>query len=178
MSSPIIYFGVMINNERCKPESKKMNIVFDLDETLVVTKRKNKCDDLNLSNKPKYFVSSDQKRYIWPRPYLKSVLFSLSHISNIYLFTKATKEYTDDICDQLKINHFFKNKFYKNDFDNGKNLNILKKNPDLSILVDNLKSNSVLDQNFYHIPEYEPSNTTDTELLVFLYQVILKICVK
>ncbi len=159
------------------PESKKLNLVFDLDDTLIVTKKKSKMDRSNLSNKMKHVESSDGKYYIWPRPYISPVLHCLSYFTNLHLFTRATKPYTDDICNKIKINEYFKTKLYREDCDNfGKNLTKINSDTSRSLLIDNLNNNRVDEQNFYHMPEFEASNKNDTELLKFLCH-ILKKCV-
>lgn len=159
-----------------KSNTDKLNIAFDLDDTLIISKRKTKADKSNLSNKENFYVSTDEKYYIWVRPYTVPVLHCLSYFTNMYLFTKASEDYANDICKITGIDKYFKKKLYKNMCNNeGKNLEKIGCDIKKTILVDNLYTNRFNNQNFYHIPEYEASNKNDIEMIKLLFHVIKKI---
>lgn len=174
---PCVYFGSKLYNIHKKPDNEKFNIVFDLDDTLVITNKKYRMDKTNLSNKGKYMVTSDKKYYVWPRPFVVPVLSCLSCFANLHLFTRATNDYADNVCDLIGIGQYLKIKLYREECEKGgkdltKISNINNTDPNKSILVDNLSNNKVGDQHFYHITEFEASNKYDTELLSLLYHML------
>ena len=170
------YTGITLHALYKKPESDKLNIVFDLDETLITSKKKSKMEKSNLENKGPFIVTNDNNYYVWPRPFVVPVVHYLSYFANVYVFTRATKDYTDDICQKVGIDKYIKGYFYRDQCDKkGKNLTKINVDINKSILIDNLSHNKFDDQHFYHIPEYEPSNLFDIELLKVLCHITKRI---
>lgn len=164
--------GSKLYLESQKPKSEKINIVFDLDETLVVTKYKKKHERTNSINKPKPLLSSNNY-YIWIRPYVHTTLYVLSQFANLHLFTRGTQDYADDVCKLTGIDHYFDSKLYREHCEkHGKDLLKISHNLTKSVLVDNLLTNKLDGQNFYHIPDYEASNKLDTEMLKLMWHFI------
>lgn len=80
-----------INHKSKQDSAKKLNIIFDLDETIIHT---DKITNYNNINK-KYILSPEPleimgNRKIWIRPYVYNVIPILSKFNNLFLFTKAT----------------------------------------------------------------------------------------
>ncbi len=92
--------------------AKKLNIIFDLDNTLIMSLEKRKYFNLTHSHKPDLYL---KHRVIWIRPWVRQVLWLLDKFTNLYLFTKADKEYADEILTQSGLDKFFKACKYKPD---------------------------------------------------------------
>jgi hypothetical protein len=98
---------------------KKLNLIFDLDNTLIISMEINKYNNMNISHKPEitYLKSSSTSntRVVWIRPMLRFVLYLLNKITNIYLYTRSEKRYAKCVLKNLKIDHYFINCKYKED---------------------------------------------------------------
>jgi TFIIF-interacting CTD phosphatase-like protein len=155
---------------------KNINIVLDMDETLLHTCRKDKFFDHNNSNTNKKFVESET-HIIFTRPFLNSFLFLTSKIGNIYLMTKGTKKYAESVITTLQIDKYFIEKKYREDLTSDcKDLKILLSNTELSnsILVDDKKSNQCINQELYHIPKYNMYVKYDFELVKLFFYLLYK----
>ena len=91
---------------------KRLNIIFDLDNTLIMSLDKTKYVRMNNSHKPDIDLST---RVVWLRPWVHQVLWIMNKFCNIYLFTKAEKYYADTILSGFGIEHYFKSCKYKQD---------------------------------------------------------------
>jgi len=101
--------------------SKPLNIVFDLDNTLIMSLDKQKFEHMNITHKPTIYLSN---RVIWIRPFVIPVLYVLSKFCKLYLFTKAKQSYADQIIKhkQLGIAQYFIDCKYKLDCINHKDI--------------------------------------------------------
>ena len=146
--------------------SNKLNIVLDLDETIIHSDKVANTLNYNDKNiiKPdiKRIQISTSERQIWIRPFVKTLLPVLAQFNNLYLFTKATKPYADTILEETKLDKYFKERKYRDSCektckDLNKFMNNIEKlnfNTSLWVLVDDKLSNKCGQQNFYHIPRF------------------------
>jgi hypothetical protein len=93
-------------------KTKPLNIVFDLDNTLIMSLDKKRYEHMRISHIPHIQMIT---RVVWIRPWVKPVLYILSKFTKLYLFTRADKIYTDLILEQAKIDSYFIDKKYKSD---------------------------------------------------------------
>jgi len=100
-------------------KTKRLNLIFDLDNTLIMSMEINKYNSMNISHKPEitYLKSSSSSnvRVVWVRPMLRIVLYLLNKITNIYLYTRSEKYYAKCVLKNLKIDKYFINCKYKED---------------------------------------------------------------
>lgn len=147
-----------------KSSSSKLNIVFDLDETIAHTDKQHNLDNFNKSNisKPDInglsYMSTANKisfRVVWIRPGVNLLLPIIAQFNNLYLFTKATKPYADEILTRTDLDKYFIDKKYRDEC-HGTCKDLKKFNIDInkSILIDDKLSNRCGIQNFYHIPRF------------------------
>lgn len=158
-------------------EKDKLNLVFDIDSTIIYTKKKKMVENVNnnFMKQPNYIFESDYQDNIywtWRRPFSKFVLTYLSKFNNMYIFTASSQNYADPILNNLFENINFKQKLYKDDVENniddkeGKNLDKFKFDNNNSILIDDNKSNHInKNNNFYHIYPYSYLNKYDYEMI-------------
>lgn len=162
-------------------QKNKLNIIFDLDETIIHTDKLVNYNNLNKSNitTPSYYeIYSNRK--IWIRPYVQTIIPILAKFNNLYLFTKATEPYTNDILIKTNFDKYFIEKKYRTDCENTcKNINKfleLVHNEKNTILVDDKITNKCDGQNFYHIPKFNYFVKNDIEILkLFCYILWLNI---
>lgn len=135
--------------------NKKLNIIFDLDETLIYTDKIINYSNSNVENmlKPEpYEITSNRK--IWIRTGVVYLVPILAKFNNLYLFTKASEPYTLDILTKTNLNKYFLNKKYREDCKNTcKDLNKFGLEG-YSLLIDDKIRNQCGKQNFYHIPKF------------------------
>lgn len=166
LGTPIITIYGLYSYIQSKSKSKqKLNIVFDLDETLIHTEKNINCLNSNNSNtlKPQSYDITFNKK-IWIRPGLYIVIPILAKFNNLYLFTKATEPYTMDILEKTNLNKYFVDKKFREDC-KGTCKDVNKFNLDgYSLLVDDKISNKCGKQNFYHIPKFNCWTKYDTEI--------------
>lgn len=177
-----LYTYIEIKSKSNKLESR-LNIIFDLDETLIYTDKINNYNNYNNKNllEPESFdILSNRK--IWIRPWIYPIIPILSKFNNLYLFTKATEPYTIDILYKTNLDKYFIEKKFRNDCKNTcKDINkfISIKNSDKiinSLLVDDKISNKCENQSFYHIPKFNYFIKYDYELVkLFTYIIWLNI---
>lgn len=168
-----------------KSKSKsKINIIFDLDETIIHTETKNRYNDYNKKNisKPNInietiLLETNRERIIWIRPFVKLLLPIICKYNNIYLFTKAQKKYTDMVLEKTELDRYFKEKKYRDECNNTcKDLSKFNIDLEKSILIDDKLSNRCDTQNFYHIPRYNCYVKNDFEFInIFFYVLWLNI---
>jgi hypothetical protein len=92
--------------------SKKLNVIFDLDNTLIMSLEKKKYTNIVHSHKPDLIL---ENRVVWIRPWVRPVIFVLDKFTNLYLFTRAEKRYADEILKMSGLVHYFKTCKYKPD---------------------------------------------------------------
>lgn len=148
-------------------KSEKINLVFDLDHTLIRSKSSEQLEYLNIK-KPAFYIMNNEY-CVWTRPYYR-ILNWLNKITNLHLFTAATQDYADEIVDNM-YDDIFKTRLYRESCPEYKDLSLIHDN---SILVDDKSYNQYNNQKFYHIKQYDINNHYDIELLkLFIY--VLKI---
>lgn len=168
LGTPIITISGLYLYIQFKSKSKskpKLNIIFDLDETLIHTEKITNCLNSNNSNtlKPKpYEITSNRK--IWIRTGVFPIIPILAQFNNLYLFTKATEPYTLDILEKTDLNKYFLDKKFREDC-KGTCKDVNKFNLEgYSLLVDDKISNQCGKQNFYHIPKFNCWTKYDVEI--------------
>lgn len=137
----------------------KLNIIFDLDETIIHT---DKIINYNNMNKKNILIPEPLEiigqRKIWIRPFVYNVISILSKFNNLFLFTKATEPYTNDILIKTNLNQYFIDKKYRDDCKDICKIflkfNLSFMNSKNTLLVDDKYSNKCDGQNFYHIPKF------------------------
>lgn len=102
-----LYYNKKINS------TQKLNIVFDMDETLIKTVKKINVDQKKITNE---YFEYDNNTITVIRPFSLVAVKLISKFNNIYLFTKGKKEYALRIVNELK-NHDveFKKCIYRED---------------------------------------------------------------
>lgn len=171
-----------------KKSSSKLNIVFDLDETIIHTDKQHNLDNFNKSNISKQdivgltYTSSTNTistRVVWIRPGVNLLLPIIAQFNNIYLFTKATKPYADEILSRTNLDKYFKGKKYRDECTGTcicKDLEKFNFDSNKSILIDDKLSNRCGKQNFYHIPRFNSYVKYDYEFVkLFGYIIWLNI---
>jgi hypothetical protein len=100
---------------------KPLNIVFDLDNTLIMSLDKKKFEYMSVGHNPTIYLKN---RVVWVRPFVIPVLYILSKFCKLYLFTKAKQDYADQIIkhEKLGIAKYFINCKYKLDCTNYKDV--------------------------------------------------------
>ena len=163
-------------------DQKKINLILDLDETLVHTKLQ-KLMNQNFDSFKKYSteIDTENNHYkVWKRPYTDFMFFVLKPFCNFYMYTSATQDYADKIIANMDWDKHFKNKMYKDDeYTQMKckpmNKVILDEDKELrTILVDDRNFNHCLTCNskFIHIKPYSLYNNYDKEMLIFPLKII------
>ena len=134
----------------------RINLIFDLDETLINAKRSKNIQKYNMSGLSKHhhiYISKDDETYephelvketkiiskqksylVWKRPFLNLVFLILSKYNNLYLLTRGGNEYATNICDGIGISDYFIEKKFRSDIlsyneknnSNGKNLKMFE----------------------------------------------------
>jgi hypothetical protein len=178
IASPFVTIGTYTSYRSLLPKEKKhLHIVFDLDHTLVHTEKKSHFDQLNAKHirKPDT-VYHDY--YVWKRPFLVPVIWTLSQFTTLHLMTRASGHYANEICYDLGIGKFFRTLIAReNKISNGicKDVTTVDKSidPHNIILVDDLKYNCCTGQNLYHIPPYYVFSSCDLELVKFYFYVLM-----
>lgn len=179
-------FGTYCYIKIKKNSSNKLNIIFDLDETIIHTDKKNNFDNYNHSNILKEDIDEVVQmdglkqtiRKIWIRPFVKIFIPIISEFNNIYLFTKATKPYADLILEKCNLNKYFIDKKYRDDCKGCcKDLSKFNINLEKSILIDDKLSNNCPGQKIYHIPRFNYYVKNDFEIIK-LFGFILWINIK
>ncbi len=170
-------FGIFSLYPIYKFNSKeKINIVLDMDETLLFAYKKEKFHQIRKSNIYGKPIESE-KYIIFERPFLKSFLYLTSKFANLHLMTRGKKSYADPILKSLKIEDYFVQKKYGEDITmNCKDMKMLFNDVGLSksILIDDLSFNQCTNQNFYHIPKYTMFNKGDWELVKLFFYLIFR----
>jgi TFIIF-interacting CTD phosphatase-like protein len=156
---------------------EKLNIVFDLDDTLICTKHKYM--GLYIDSEPYTTIKIENYEFIvFRRPFAYHILKLLSKFNDIHLFTAAKQEYADLVIDSCFGDIIFKQKLYRQhclltDFANIKDLNLITGTR--KILIDDMRGNHITGQNsFYHIPKYKVHNGYDMEMIKLFFYVVWK----
>lgn len=91
---------------------QKLNIIFDLDNTLIMSLETRKYLRMKTQHKPNLFITN---HVVWLRPWVREVLWLMNKFCNLYLFTRADKIYADDILLGFGIKDYFKTCKYRFD---------------------------------------------------------------
>ena len=134
---------------------KKFCLVLDIDETITHTLKLPFGD------------------YFLVRPGVKEFLEEMVKYYEIVIFTSSPKSYADNILDKIDINNeYFSYRLYRKHviYENGnsvKKLNMIGRDLNKIVFVDNLKSNAKYNpNNLYHIKTWM-SDITDNQLTIF-----------
>ena len=179
LSLPLISPFLFITYKSFLPENKKLNLVFDLDNTLICSTKYERIKNTKIYKQDYVYDdnydSEDKKYYVWKRPYSYQIVKFLSLFNNLHLYTRVKKNYADNILENIFPKIEFKNKLYREDMvNNGKDLDKIKGNDDMKIIFDDKKNNYVnKNNNFYHIRYYGYSNNNDKELFNVMFFVIV-----
>lgn len=166
------------NHLKSLPVDQKINIVFDLDHTIIRSKHTDNLSDLNLNGNNPTFTILDDTYSVWTRPY-SGVIKQLAKIANLHVFTSADDDYANEIINKMYGKRLF-NKiltFETWEEDESKNLLKVSDSKNTILVDDKLYNNYSKDQLFYHIPQFEIQNRHDKELLK-LYVYILVMYIK
>lgn len=140
-----------------KKSQSKLNIILDLDETIIHTDKINNIENYNRTNisNTETIIIPSTNRVVWIRPFVRTLLPIMSEFNNLYLFTKATKPYADTVLEKSDLDKYFMIKKYRDECHGTckdiTKFNILVEN---SILIDDKIANRCDGQNFYHIPRF------------------------
>lgn len=162
------------------PSDKKLNLIFDLDSTLIYASKYKKFQHINKNKIPSAEFSLDrddesEQYHVWIRPFCRPCLMFLSSFNNVYLFTKATEDYTTKICTIADIDKYFISKhFAERSYNVCKNLDLILPNisNNMKLLIDDNKINNCHNQNIYHISNYNFYRKYDYELLSLCFYII------
>lgn len=172
--------GIYWNHLVKIPKNEKLDVVFDIDETLIKSLKNDVYKELNLQSINYKFSILNNGYYIWIRPYHK-VLLLMNMVTNLHIFTAATQPYSDEILNNVYGKEFFEKRLYRKEWEDCnkcKDLTMINPNLNNVILVDDkLYNNCSKEQLFYHIPPYGITNKSDRELLKF-FGYILILCIK
>ena len=123
----LIHPTIALLSNYLKKNKKKINLIFDLDNTLIISMEKNKYSNLNISHKPTILnlksTIMSTTRVVWARPMVSTVLYLLDKFTNMYLYTHAEKTYADNILLQLNIDEYFIDCRYREDNIDTKDIN-------------------------------------------------------
>jgi TFIIF-interacting CTD phosphatase-like protein len=183
----------------CMDDSKKINLVLDLDETLFFTKKTNLLNqNLAKFNSPDVVIidtdtddTSPNKDYaVWKRPHSDLMFRALGPFCNFYVYTSATQSYADPIIKSLGWGNHFKNCRYRDeDYHLCKCKDVTKvvneeDREKRTILVDDRNFNYCVGKRssndnrevaeFNHIPPYTFHVKNDRELLKLVGSIIWK----
>ena len=158
--------------------SSKKHIVFDLDETLILSEDIDYISNINNRKYRTPFMQlkfedikedvkeDNEEYYVYKRPYATFCLSGLSSLATLHIFTSSNKEYCHPILEKGFGNMYFDSITCYEDYnsDNGKDISVISAD---AILVDDKLYNNVYSQKFYHIPPYK-GDILDIELLKFM----------
>lgn len=180
-------FGSYIHCLSQRPHDKKLNIVFDLDKTLIKAQQVDEdgqTDYEYVSCKPDVVFydtnphdldpndpNVDQKllhetvKYLsYERPGVHFVLSFLKLFNNLYMFTHATEWYTNQVIEGHNFNSYFQRVIAREENDKlTGDPEQLSKNLDYitnnpkRILISDKTYDQHEDQSFYHIRAYSPA---------------------
>lgn len=175
---PIVTMSGFIAYKSKIPKKDQLHIVFDLDHTLIHAERISKFNNIKTTHirKPD---GEGKKYFIWKRPFLVPILWSLSKFNNLHLMTRSTKDYSSEICTILDIDKYFTKKYVRGDPENGemcKDVSTIDADKHINkfLLVDDLKSNCCSGQKFYHIPQYLSTSQYDIALLKLYFYILFR----
>jgi TFIIF-interacting CTD phosphatase-like protein len=174
-------FSTFICYKATRPADQKLNLVFDMDHTLLHGVNMKKLNDEIGYRLPYTYVQSPEdtkaKYALWKRPFVKPVIHFLSIFNNVHLFTRATKDYADLFCQSLDIDKFFVSKHYRSSLNAGaKDMSIINNKRDMCVLIDNKKFNQYQDQHFYHASTYDFNKQFDIGMIeILLYAIKINI---
>lgn len=148
-------------------------IAFDLDGTLIHSMVN--INNYNLNKFRKYdfsFRLDNDEYYTWIRPHTQLILPQLSEHFKLYVFTKASRRYADQVILQLfGKTDIFSGRFYRDSFFVHESKNVKLITSEKIVLVDDNLTNRSGEDNeiFYHIPPYNFFSEKDSELAEFLF---------
>lgn len=160
-------------------KKKNMNLVFDLDNTLISSEKNTSYMQHNTMNYKDPHLTLPHYM-VWKRPYSEVTLYILSKFYNIHIYTAATEEYALDILEgcypSLEYNSLYSRKEW-HEANKVKDMKIFNSDPSNYLLIDDKLSNHVEGQSFYHIPpyyHYNNINSYDYEMLRLLLQLLIR----
>jgi RNA polymerase II subunit A-like phosphatase len=157
----------------------KRILVFDIDNTLIHAKKVKRVNSLNMESyrKPDFNIYDDDEQdkilyNVWIRPQYNIIIPLLSKFAELHIFTSASKEYADDILQNIDPNKKYFNQILYDESWNkfeSKNLNLIQGDNQSKILIDDRKFNNYEKDItlFYHIPSYRIHSKCDYELFKF-----------
>lgn len=153
-----------------KPDSNKLNLVFDIDHTLIHSQ---KCSKPQTYFKPPDYDlmvntgnSYTHHYYVWRRPFSKIILRILSKFNNLHVYTASMSYYANPILENLFPDIQFKNRLYRDSMVGGKDLCKISNDDSNMVLFDDKIDNHVNKKNnFYNVSKYHFSNKNDFEML-------------
>ena len=170
---PIATIGSYCGIISIRPESEKLHVVMDLDNTILQTVPIKGFKNINHSNAGKYHnlilsdgnEESDKGYFVWHRPFAHWSLWFLNKLFVVHVFTAATRDYGESALEAFP--GLFVNKRYYRDSvtqknSHGKDLTLITS--DKVVLVDDQLRNRTGEQEFYHIPPFSRFCRFDFEL--------------
>ena len=169
-----------VNKLNMKPYPKPDFNIYDDDDddnegNMIFVNTSNKTDIVNYE-----IVGIDKCSIIpiynvWIRPHYNIVIPLLSKFADLHIFTSASKEYADDILQNIDPQKkYFNQILYDDSWDiyQAKNLDLIAGNHTDKILIDDRNFNDYKKDNtlFYHIPSYRIHSKYDYELIKFFLQ--------
>jgi hypothetical protein len=159
-------------------KKKNMNLVFDIDNTLISSQSVGSYMQHNTRNYGTPNLSLPHYM-VWKRPYSEVTLYILSKFYNIHIYTAATEEYALNILEgcypSLRYNSLYSRKEW-HEAKKVKDMTLFGNSANY-LLIDDKLSNHVEGQAFYHIPpyyHYNNANSYDYEMLRLLLILLIK----
>lgn len=137
-----------------RPESEKLHIVLDLDNTILQSYPKKDYHNYNFKHVRKHdyeILDENEGYFVWYRPFCHVTLWFLSKMFNVHMFTAATKDYGEACLEKVPdvfIQKLYRESVTKKD-SHGKDLLLITDQK--AILVDDQLRNKTGNQEFYHI---------------------------
>lgn len=153
--------------------NKKLNVILDIDKTLLETK----FDNINTVHKyaPHFYFEIKYKKVgVWLRPNVHVFLQKISNFANIYYYTAGVKEVQEIVLTYCDLMKYCKNAFYRNScFIYGskyvKCLRSLNFDPDNTVLIDDNPDHLILNNyNTILINSWNYSEINDDSLNTIL----------
>lgn len=193
-------FAGFIGYKATRPVDQRLNLVFDMDHTLLHAipirddfwfqtgffGRRPRMVDIDITTADGKETDQFQTFAVWNRPFVLPTLKFLSIFNNIHLYTKALKNPANGFCKVIEVDHLFITRHYRestvppepgsvswlNPSPNTKDLSIIKKPIELSVLIDDQIYNQHQNQNFYQIKPYFKDNRFDFGMIGLLWFVL------
>jgi hypothetical protein len=166
----LIHPTISLLTNYLRKNKKKINVIFDLDNTLIMSMEKNKYSNLNISHKPSIMHLQSNIlsniRVVWARPMVSTVLYLLDKFTNIYLYTHAEKTYADNILLQLNIDKYFIDCRYREDIVDTK---------DITTFFPNINKIKEFNKNLLKLKKYSKIDNISQDIINEIHKTKLKI---